>query len=230
MSELLGVKYSDEFEKVDLVINTFIDKYEKLLAKMPNELKTNTIIPNHLGLTIVNIRDILTQTRILFDFRKGTSEENLALRSLALLIYEYMDDTKDFLGKKMRTTIEQIIPNKEQNLKELNFLKFFYYSLRENSIKRLADIRHHTIAHKTQDIAILSEKIKGISRSEILNYLNMIIYLLNLSFIFSKNLLNSYIHQEDKIIPLKSVLLSQFIISLLIEIDPNDELKEIHKE
>lgn len=149
----------------------------------------------------VTFKDIVLVTEQLVE-EKDEQQRNLLTRTLALHLYEFLDDTKDFLGSKLRVSLKQF-PDSDFHIQELNKLKKYYSIIKNLIFKELGNVRHSVIAHKDQNSRELIRKIKEINYTNNVDSSGMLVWaLFGLIIRFQKNIMISikynYHNNESK--------------------------------
>lgn len=161
----------------------------KLVSKEYSETELPIVINSFLFFR-VTFKDIVLVTEQLIK-EKDEQQRNLLIRTVALHLYEFLDDTKDFLGPKLRASLTQF-PDSNFHIQELNKLKKYYSIIKNLIFKELGDIRHSVIAHKDQNSIELNRKIKGINHTNNIDSSGMLVWaLFGLIISFQKNLMIS---------------------------------------
>lgn len=180
-----------QMDKIVSHLNEEISNLESAISEV-SEKSNSTDIPiilNNFLFFRVTFKDIVLSTQLLLE-EENEQKKNLLLRSLVLHIYEFLDDTKDFLGKKFRADLKEI-SDYDFHLQELNLLKRYYELIKKLKFKELSDIRHSVIAHKDQNSIVLNNKIKEIDHIDIDSSWLLIFLLFALIIRFQKNMLIS---------------------------------------
>lgn len=109
----------------------------------------------------ISFKDILINQNIHL-LAEDQNEKNLTARTLALLLYEFLEDFQKFNNKAFR--IELLTsPNPELIIKAYDELKNVYKVIKNEFWQKLGDIRHQTIAHKNKkDVRLLFDSIEKI--------------------------------------------------------------------
>jgi len=157
-----------------------------------------------------NFKDIVLVTKQM-NSEKDEQQKNLTARTLALHLYEFLDDTKDFMGQKMRKELEHF-PDSNFHIEELNKLNKYYQTIKQPIFQELRDIRHSTIGHKDQNSLELHRKIKEINIANIERSCMMVWVIIDLILKFQKNLLISIkknINKKDELQSLPDVTLKK---------------------
>lgn len=181
----------DSFSSVILVLQTQIDEFCMGIEKMQAQYNTNEvpiIFDSFIffRITLIDILGIVNQYRSTND----ENEKKITIRNLALHLYEFLDDSKDFFGNRMRNSIKNN-PNELELISDINKIKSYLKALNNIMGKPLADIRNHTAAHKEQRALILRKKINEIDYGSIMNYSIICIMFLMMIIQFQNNLINS---------------------------------------
>lgn len=189
------------------------------------------IVINHFLFFKVSFRDIISLTKQVAD-AKDKHEKNLLNRTLAQHLYEFLDDTKDFLGKNFKNDLEKL-PNSILLVPELYRLKEYYKAIKNSMFSALGDIRHNTSAHKTQDGTVLNRMIKSIDSKEVNTNCILVWMLFALILNFQTNILRSIMHHEESKILKKTSEIEPFIIELGIDAEFKKDimiLQGVHPE
>lgn len=161
-----------------------------LVSKEYSETELPIVINSFLFFRVI-FKDIVLVTEQLIE-EKDEQQRNLLIRTVALHLYEFLDDTKDFLGPKLRTSLKQF-SDSDFHIQELNKLKKYYSIIKNLIFKELGDIRHSVIAHKDQNSIELNRKIKELNHSNNIHGFCMLAWtLFGLILRFQNNLLISY--------------------------------------
>ncbi|MEP6676762.1 MAG: hypothetical protein ABJA78_16500 [Ferruginibacter sp.] len=146
----------------------------------------------------INFKDIILTNRQL-DNSIDPDEKNLIARTLTLHFYELLDDTKAFLGLRLREELKRL-PDSQFNLKELSKLKGYYQAIKNASFQSFADVRHNAMGHKDQDAIKLNRIIKNLNMDELKNNTILIWLLLCLILKFQSNVMDSIgnLHEESQ--------------------------------
>ena len=161
----------------------------KLASKESNTTNLPIVINSFLFFR-VTFKDIVLVTEQLIE-EKDEQKKNLLIRTVALHLYEFLDDTKDFLGQRLRVSLKQF-PDSDFHMQELNKLKKYYSIIKNLIFKELGDIRHSVIAHKDQNSIELNRKIKELNQPNNIHGFCMLVWVLyGLILRFQKNLLIS---------------------------------------
>lgn len=157
-------------DSLSILVDSLTLEIDQIVTKI-NEMKaiykTDELPPliNHFLFFKINFKDIVNLT-IQLSKADNEQERNLLNRSLAVHLYEFLDDTKDFLGKNFKKELEEI-PNSDFLIAELYKLKEYYKATKGLMFKDLGGIRHNTAAHKTHDSLSLHQMIRNIDSKEI---------------------------------------------------------------
>jgi len=164
-AELSNISAVNIYDGLIKRLDSEIKMLEKAVRVMKKKYKTDELplLINNLIFFRISFSDILSTVKQIIP-AEG-KDKNLLLRSLSLHMYEFLDDTKDFLGPRLRKDL-CIIPNSVFHLKQLQELKILYKSIRESAQNNLGGIRHNTIAHKEQNSIELNRLIKSIKTKE----------------------------------------------------------------
>jgi hypothetical protein len=109
----------------------------------------------------ISFKDILINQNIHL-LAKDQNEKNLTARTLALLLYEFLEDFQKLNNKAFRIDL-LTSPNPELIIKAYDELKNVYKVIKNEFWQKLGDIRHQTIAHKNKkDVRLLFDSIEKI--------------------------------------------------------------------
>lgn len=169
-------------------IDSEIENLEEAINLMNEKYKVDALplVANNFLFFRVTFKDIVILTKQSLE-ETDAKKRNLLTRFLALHLYEFLDDTKDFLGKKLKEDLEKF-PDHEFHIRELYRLKDYYYSIKNNIFKELGDIRHNVAAHKNQNSIELSKSIREVDRSNVETSCMLVWMLFSLILRFQKNL------------------------------------------
>ena len=178
---------------LDIEINNF----EQGIILMQQEHKTDVVpvLINQFLFFRISFKDIMTAMKQVA-LSKSKSDENFLLRSLALHIYEFLDDSKDFFNKEMESSLKKL-PNSDLLIKDFFKLKELFKALKTTIFKELADIRHNTAAHKELNSITLNQKIKAIEPNSILAYAMLSFLQFSVVVHFQKNVSDSIIQKVN---------------------------------
>lgn len=144
-------------------------------------------------LTLVDLLTVTTQ----YHNSKSKHEKNIIIRNLAVHLYEFFDDTKDFLGPKMKDSLKGM-PDEGILTKDLYSVKSYYKALKDIVFKSLMEIRNNSGAHKEQNAIILRNKIDEIDNDKIIGYLIMSMLFLGMIIQFQNNVINSIANLKNQ--------------------------------
>jgi hypothetical protein len=113
----------------------------------------------------VSIRDIV-RTNHQYLKTKDKGEQNLLSRSLALHLYEFIQDFQKLTGKSFRQQL-QTIPFPEDVLEQFDSLKLGYRNISARYVQFLAEVRHTAIAHKTKEVKTLVDNIQNLDQLQV---------------------------------------------------------------
>lgn len=165
-----------------------LDKDIERLNTEIQDAKSNTNI-NNLPLIVeqliffrVAFKDVLTGSKQLL-IADNESDRNFIARTLALHIYEVLDDSKEFFNRKMKDEVKQL-PNKDLLLADFFFIQELFKGFKNNAFEELKDIRHNTVAHKELNSVVLSQKITNIDveRVSAFSILALVLFVCVLAF------------------------------------------------
>jgi hypothetical protein len=187
-------KLKNDFNtSVDLISDALsgqIDAYHEvaLIMNQRYNLSETTPIINNLIFFRISFRDIVNATKQLMN-ASTKADINLCSRALALHLYEFLNDTNDLLGSKLRKSIAGF-PDADFLTKELNCLKTYQKSINSLLLNNLKNIRHNAIGHKHQEGIVLNTIIKNIKENEVWAY-SIVIWIFCMGI---TNFQNSLVH------------------------------------
>jgi hypothetical protein len=151
---------------IDEQVDGLSNVVEIMQAKYTTEL-VPPIFENYLFFRLV-YKDILTLIDQLLKV-ENDREKNLIARSLALHLYEFLDDSQDFLGPKMKGGLIGFEELKEFDKlqKDLYKLKEIARAVKNKAFKELGEIRNSTSAHKEQNSLLLKKKIAELNVKDV---------------------------------------------------------------
>ena len=190
------------FDKIINLLDPQIDIFDSAIQHLQDKYQTKElpIILNQFIFFKITFKDIIGSIKQLHK-TSDTNELNLITRSLALHLYEFLDDTQDFLGHKMREELKLMnLPNIDFLIKDLNHVKEIHKAVKNATNKSLADVRHNTVAHKEQNSLVLNGKIKSLNQREI-----------EMSAILSFTLFIAINHFQNNIIKSISYVIDEFV-------------------
>ena len=115
---------------------------------------------------VVNYDLTIMLERIQFSEREG--EKKLYARILATIIIDYLENINTLIGKDC---LKELTDNKmTEFIVEFKAINKNFANFRKENEKQLRDIRNNTIAHKSKDALVLTEKIENINVTEIYNF------------------------------------------------------------
>ncbi len=130
---------------------------------------------------------------------KNKDDKNLLNRTLALFLYEFLEDFQKLLNKKYRRELETV-PNNDSILNKFDELKRTYKVTNENYKNNIQDIRHQTIAHKQKESSKdLLNSINHLDELDIKTAYCFIGIMYGCYEQFRINLLNHIIKNKDEI-------------------------------
>ena len=148
-------------------------KLEENIAALQKGMDTPEFKKNRFQLFFNNrlffllaIRDILTTHEQLL-LNRNKNAENILARTLALHLYEFIQDFQKLNGKDFRGELATI-PHPENILKQFDQIKQYFHKIKPDYESLLKDIRHHTIAHKDKDALKLQQKISDVDQLKII--------------------------------------------------------------
>jgi len=188
------------FGQVINALESQIDMFEDAIKVMQAKYATDLIPPifnNYLFFRLV-FKDIFG---LIGQLQKAQTEQekNLTARSLALHLYEFLADTQDFLGPKMKgglTGFDDLIRH-DLLTKDLYKVKEIYKATKNKTFNQLADIRNHTSAHKDQNPLLLRNKINNISAHDVQVHAILCTILFMTIVHFQNNVLASIIEEMN---------------------------------
>lgn len=186
-------------DKIATSLREEIDNFETIIDRMNKEYKVEEtpILINQFLFFRISFCDIVGILKQLVKVQ-DEHEENLLCRTLSLNLYEFIDDTKDFLGPKMKEGLSGL-PNESYLISELYKLKKYYWDIRKNNLfNDLAEVRHNTVGHKDMNSIRVSRMIKNISSVNIAAICFVVFMLFSLIINFQHNIFFSIKNQIDK--------------------------------
>lgn len=115
---------------------------------------------------VVNIDLTIMLERIRLSERN--SEKKLYARVLATVIIDYLENINTLIG---RDCLKELTENKMSEFaSEFKAINKNFSNFRKENEKQLRDIRNNTIAHKSKNALILTDKIENIDVEEIYNF------------------------------------------------------------
>ena len=203
-AEKSTAKFNTTMSSLITLLSNDIEIYQNAVSQMQEQFKTENIPPilNSILFFRITFRDIVSLTKQVITAKEGF-DKNVNSRSLALHLYEFLDDTQDFFGPKMKESIESIgFSDKDFLIKEMYRLKEYYKATKNAVFKNLAEVRHNTVAHKTQNSVLLNKMINDLSSNDIETSCLLIWILFYMVVGFQKNIINATFQllQEKKLI------------------------------
>jgi hypothetical protein len=186
--EGLSATIKDEINILETSIENMSKKYGVSEEQTP-------FILNHFLFFRVAFQDILRMTIQALSV-EDEYDANLHSRNLVVHLHDFIDTTKDFLGKKMRDDLSLFVDS-DYLKNELQSLKTIYKQIKDDIFQNLSDVRHNTVAHKDTNALKLSRMIKHVSADKIQRASIQVFMLFGFIINFHQTILYSLKVQHD---------------------------------
>ncbi len=169
-------KFGVTYQKTVPLILKEIEAFEKgneLLIQLYGPEAKSEIIDSIIfyKYSYLDILDLINQLK-----GSGDRYEHLVLRLLAGTIYEFLNDTRVFLGKKFRRKFS-FMENSEPYLLEFDKAADIFKFILEEYSSWLSDIRNNTAFHKTKGARVLKNKMETLDKNKVYEVILYITFL-----------------------------------------------------
>lgn len=176
----METKYA--YQNLSSFFDDSVKKIEDEIELSDANNETFSFIGKAIIFQFVSFRDISRLAEQYYS-SNSTQEININARTLVLHLYEYIDDTSDFLGPRFKNELKTL-SNSNRLIDDLYTVKKTLKKIKDLFLKDLKEIRNNTSAHKEQNPFLLLKKMNQINTEtvEIAAFSSVILFVMLLIY------------------------------------------------